>query len=104
MQQLQKMLADSPNDCFLLHALALENIKIENHKEALHIFERVISIDYKYIGSYYHLAKVQQILNKKNAALNTYQEGIKIAQQLGDFHALNELRNAMDEMIEDEDE
>ncbi len=102
MQQLLSFLEATPNDCFLLHALALENSKIENFTEAENIFEKVLSINPQYVGSYYHLAKLQEQNGKQQKAISTYQEGIKMAQLASDFHAVNELRNALDELLDNE--
>jgi tetratricopeptide (TPR) repeat protein len=102
MAQLLAFLEKSPNDCFLLHALGLENLKNNNKLEALNLFERVIAIDPSYVGTYYHLGRLLEIMNKKEKAVNVYEEGIKMAQQKGDFHSLGELRSALDILMEDE--
>jgi tetratricopeptide (TPR) repeat protein len=101
--RLLNMLDQNPNDCFLLHALALENIKLGNDREAKNIFERVLSINPQYIGSYYHMGKTLERLQQVEQALKTYQEGMKIAQMLRDFHSLNELRGALDLLLDDTD-
>jgi tetratricopeptide (TPR) repeat protein len=101
--QIINMLDDSPNDCFLLHALALENIKKGDLMEAQNLFERVLSHDPMYVGSYYHLGKLLEQKGKPEKAIQTYQEGMKIAQMKGDFHSLNELRGALDNLMDDDE-
>jgi tetratricopeptide (TPR) repeat protein len=102
--RLLNFLDESPNDCFLLHALALENIKIKEHEEAKNIFERLLSINPNYVGSYYHLGKTFEVLKKTKKAIETYEEGMKMAQIERDFHALNELRGALDLLLDGDDE
>ncbi|MCX8471490.1 MAG: hypothetical protein RLZZ118_2149 [Bacteroidota bacterium] len=100
--QILQFLENTPNDCFLLHALALENIKKGDLIEAQNLFERVISTDPGYVGSYYHLGKLLESKGKKQKAMEIYEEGIKMAQQKADYHSMNELRSALDNLMEDE--
>jgi Tfp pilus assembly protein PilF len=58
------------------------------------LFEKLLVVDAKYMGAYYHLAKVYEQLDEVKKALNIYEKGIIIAQQLNDTHALSELKNA----------
>ncbi len=101
-KKIMDFLNESPNDNFLLHALALEHMKLENFEEAKNIFVRLLDINPNYIGSYYHLGATYAKLKNKTKAIVTYEEGIKIATQLKDFHSLSELRNALDVLIDDE--
>lgn len=98
--QLEQMLAQSPKDCFLLHALALEHIKINEIEKGISLFKKVIDINENYIGSYYHLAKSFEKIGDEQNAIFYYKKGIQIAMILKDDHAKNELQMALDE-IED---
>jgi Tfp pilus assembly protein PilF len=99
--QLMSLLEQSPSDSFLKHAMALEYVKIGNDLGAQKLFEEVIINDENYIGSYYHLAKLYERLLNYQSAINTYQQGIIIAQKLQDRHSLSELRSAL-EQLQDE--
>lgn len=99
-QQILNFLEKEPNDCFLLHALALEHLKLDNVQEAQNLFTKVINIDPLYVGTYYHLGRTWEILQQNDKAIEVYEEGIKMAQQKGDKHALNELRSAIDILME----
>jgi tetratricopeptide (TPR) repeat protein len=96
--QIQQLLQSQPHDCFLNHALALELIKQGNVPEAEAVFIKVLSNNPQYIGSYYHLAKAQEVLQKNEDAIATYTKGIAIAQQLNERHALSELRSALEQL------
>jgi Tfp pilus assembly protein PilF len=101
MKQILDLLEQQPTDSFLLHALALENMKLTNWEEAKNIFIRLLDYNPNYVGSYFHLASTYQFLKQNDKAINTYEEGIKIAQQQKDFHSLNELRSAMDDLLDE---
>ncbi len=89
-ERLKEFLITSPNDSFLHHALALEYIKKGEEHKAKELFEKILDIDENYIGSYYHLAKLLERRGENEAAISTYEKGIKKAKEAGDQHAYNE--------------
>ncbi len=100
-EKIKQFLAQSPGDAFLQHALALEYIKAGDDATAKEVFTALLQANEKYVGSYYHLAKLLERQGQKDAAINTYQKGMHIARELGDAHAYNELQAALED-LEDE--
>ena len=94
LNQLRKMLLDVPDDSFISYAIAQELLKMEKWKEAIDQFESLKKKDPEYIGLYYHLARCYTELDMNSEALKTYNEGISIANKLGEQRALSELQNA----------
>lgn len=106
-ENLLQFLAESPKDSFIQYALALEYIKQGEQQTGLQYFEGLIHNDPDYVGTYYHLAKLYNQLNRKDDALACYDKGIAIAKKLNDQHSLAELQNAALNLkmgIDDEDE
>ncbi len=97
-EKLQAFLQEDPEDCFLLHALGLEYVKIGDLNTALSYFQKVLSVDEKYVGTYYHLGKTYESLNDLELAMDTYLQGATIADELEDSHALSELNTAIWEL------
>ncbi len=93
-KQLTEFLKDSPEDSFLIFALAKELEKQGNEEEAIAQFNKLKELDANYVGLYYHLAALLAKKNDDKLTLNVYNEGISIAEKLGDSHALAELKNA----------
>ncbi len=93
------MLANSPTDCFLLHALALEYAKKGELPKAIGYFQRALTNDENYVGSYYHLAKALELSGDVAQATAVYEKGIQIARSMKDLHAANELQMALDELV-----
>lgn len=93
------MLAASPSDNFLQHALALEYIKVQDDEKARTLFENILAASPEYIGSYYHLAKLLERGGEKNAAIESYEKGMQAAKAAGDNHAYNELQSAYEDLI-----
>jgi len=92
------MLADSPADNFLQHALALEYIKEGDEQRALSLFGEILTRDPGYIGSYYHLAKLLEKNDRAAEAIRWYEKGMEAAQKAGDQHAYSELKSAYEEL------
>ena len=99
-EKIREMLEQNANDSFLLHALALEYIKAGSDDDALICFNQLLQHNPSYLGSYYHLARLYERQGAFAEAISTYESGIKLAQQTGERHALNELRMALDELVD----
>ena len=93
-ERLKSLIVDKPNDTFTLFALAKEYEKENDLGNASQLFEKLLLVDEKYVGAYYHLAKVYEQLDEVKKALNIYEAGISVAQQLNHHHALSEMKNA----------
>lgn len=96
--KLKDMLKGASGDCFLLHALGLEYIKLGEYHTGIGYFEEVLRQNPSYVGTYYHLAKAFEHLSEREKAIQTYEKGIEIAQSLKDQHAKNELQMALDDL------
>ncbi len=97
--KLKEYLQASPNDNFLLHALALEYVKTEDEAEARKLFEAILERDSKYIGSYYHLAKLLERTGENELAIQWYEKGMAAAKEAGDNHSYNELQAAYEDLV-----
>lgn len=98
--QLISLLKSTPNDSFLQHALALENIKIGNDIEAKKLFEFILQREQNYVGSYYHLGKLLERNNEFEAASEIYKKGMAQAKAVKDNHSYNELQGALEDIEE----
>lgn len=100
-EKLVEFLAQSPNDSFLKHALALEHIKANNDNKARKLFEEILAFDENYVGTYYHLAKLLERAGENNEAILIYQKGMQIAKIAKDNHSYNELAAALDNLVDE---
>ena len=101
--QLIEFLKDTPNDPFLHYAIAQEYNKLGKKLLALEKYQDLVSRFPNYVGTYYHLGKMQIELGFKQEAMTTFETGIKIAQELKEQHSLAELQSARLELLYDED-
>lgn len=103
--QLKEFLKESPQDPFLKYAMATELLKLGNQEEALNGYLDLVTHHADYVGTYYHLGKLYEKLNRPEDARTIYKNGIVITQQKRNMHALNELRGALSLLDgDDEDE
>ena len=87
-------LHESPDDTFLLFALAKEYDILHKDEEAERYYKRLMEIDEQYVGLYFHFGKFYEKLERPEEALDIYKKGIAMAQKLSEHHALSELMSA----------
>ncbi len=97
--QLLEMQKESPGDAFIKYGIALEYMSRKDHDSAQKHFAELKTTHPDYLPMYYQLGKVYESLNKNEDAIHTYNEGIILARNQKDMHTLNELQNAMEELL-----
>lgn len=103
LEQLFRFLENSPNDSFILFAVAKEYEKLKDWENALAYYLKITLHDPDYVGVYYHLGKLYEVFQKPDKAFTTYKKGMEIAQKKDDHHAYSELASAKLNLGDDED-
>ncbi|BDS09918.1 tetratricopeptide repeat protein [Aureispira anguillae] len=103
LEQLKGFLAASPNEPFILFAIAKEYEGLEDNKNALDYYLQLEQNSPEYVGTYYHLGKLYEHLGEDKKAFFTYKKGMSIAKEAGDNHSLSELAGAKMELGDDDD-
>ena len=101
--QILQLLAASPNDAFLRFALAKEWEQDGNDPEALAIYQGLADDQPRYVGTYYHLGKTLERLQRPEEAWKVYTRGIEVTREMGEDHAMRELAGARMELGDEED-
>jgi tetratricopeptide (TPR) repeat protein len=96
--QLLAFLVQSPDDPFLVHALALEHIKVGDDAQARVLFEQNLSNHPTYVATFYHLGKLLERNGLSTEALQVYERGMEAAKAAADNHSFSELRGAFEEL------
>lgn len=107
LEKLLEFINNEPNDEFLKYALATEYLRLNDTAKALEYYEDLVSNHPNYVGTYYHLGKLYEAIGRKPDAISTYENGMKIAREKRDNHALSELQSVYNELTglyEDDDE
>ena len=90
-EQLESMLADSPEDTFLRYALAMELDSEEEHAKSLEIHQGLINDDPPYVPSFFMSGQQLAKLDRIEEACEILKQGIDQARQQGDQHAAAEM-------------
>lgn len=98
-EKLKAFLKDSPADCFLNHALALEYVKAGDEGLARKHFEQNLANDPSYVATYYHLAKLLERAGEQQQATAIYEKGMEVAKAAKDMHSYNELQAAYEDLV-----
>ncbi len=98
-EKLKAFLKDSPKDCFLNHALALEFVKDGDDVNARTCFEINLSNDAGYVATYYHLGKLLERVGEREQAIGIYERGMDVAKAAKDMHSYSELQGAHEDLV-----
>ena len=101
LDKLLEFIKAEPEDPFLKYALATEYLRLNDTVKALTYYEDLVTQHPEYTGTYYHLGKLYEALNRRDDAINTYETGMKITKEKRDNHAYSELRAVYDELMEE---
>lgn len=96
--QIKQLLVSSPHDIFLNYALAMEYMSVDDFPQAIQQLELVKSIEFDYLPLFYQLAKCYEAINNSSMAIQTYEQGMSVAETKNDRKTLNELRSALEEL------
>jgi len=92
LEQLLNYLNEGSKDPFIRYALATEYSKLKQYDLALKYYQDLTKNDPDYVGTYYHLGKLLETLNKKEEAISIYEKGMNIALKMKNMHAYSELK------------
>ncbi len=94
-EDLEKMLDESPDDPFLIFALAKEYEKSEGTLQTLLMYEHLVTNYPSYIATYYHYAKVLHKAGNKNEAVRLLEKGIEAGTKAKEMHTVSEMRGLL---------
>lgn len=92
LEKLLEFIKNEPNDEFLKYALATEYLRLNQTDKALEYYQDLVTNHPAYVGTYYHLGKLYEALDRKQEAISTYETGMKVARDKRDNHAFSELQ------------
>jgi len=94
LSRLKEFYEEDPEDPFTRFALAQEYLKEGDVEEARSLFEELVESNPDYVGTYYHLGKLYEELDRRQQAIETYEQGIDVAREQGAQKDLSELQDA----------
>lgn len=95
LDQLLNFLEQSPQDAFILFAVAKEYEGLGQTEAALAHYLKLKTADPDYVGLYYHLGKLYEHLENIPEAIQTYKDGMLVANKQENRHAFGELNEAL---------
>ena len=90
-EQIEALLTDSPEDTFLLYALAMELDNEGKHDRSLTIFEKLMSQTPPYVPAFFMRAQQLVRLDRVSDAKSDLESGIQHAKEQNDTHAAGEM-------------
>jgi tetratricopeptide (TPR) repeat protein len=99
LDKLLEFIKSEPNDEFLKYALATEYLRLNQGDKSLQYYEDLVNNHPQYSGTYYHLGKLYEALDRKDDAIKIYEKGMEITKAKRDNHAFSELQTVYREAI-----
>jgi thioredoxin-like negative regulator of GroEL len=90
-QQLERMLAESPADSFLVYGVALEYIREGSVEEGLMRLRGLVAENPDYQAAYFQLGQVLTQEGEVDEARHWLELGVAAAQRIGDAKAAREM-------------
>jgi len=103
LDQLLQFLQQDPNDPFTIYALALE-YRNTDPLTAKKYFDRLIQDFPAYLATYYHAGMLWIELGLAKQAEEIYRKGMEIAKTTGKTKDYNELQNALNNLLDIDNE
>jgi tetratricopeptide (TPR) repeat protein len=85
-------------DSFVIYGIALEYVSKKNFSEAEKYFGKLLKQNPEYVPAYMQFGILKSNLNKKEEAIKIFNDGITIANKIGDKHAANEMEELLNEL------
>lgn len=97
-EQLEMMLAESPQDTFLRYALAMEFENEQENEKSLELHRALMNEDPPYVPSFFMSGQQLAELDRTDEAREILKNGIEQAQCQGNTHAAGEMRAFLDSL------
>ncbi len=94
-EQLRKLLDRTPDDAFLVYALALEHKKAGELDEALRLLSRTTELDANYAYAHFQRGQIYEGRDDVPAARAAYTAGVAAARRAGDAKGDGEIGGAL---------
>lgn len=91
LEQLESLLNESPDDSFLLYALAMELDNCGQHDRSLSIFDQLMRQTPPYVPAFFMSAQQLARIDRTIEARPILESGIKNARTQNDSHAAGEM-------------
>jgi Tfp pilus assembly protein PilF len=97
---LLKFLEEEPHEPFNQYAVAMEYLRT-NKAKSIELLQNLIKKHPEYLASYYPLAALYVENEQFEAAIETYQRGILLAESLKNTKTLKELKGAYQMLLDE---
>lgn len=95
-EQLEEMLKADPDDVFLQYALAMAYASEGDVAEGINRLRQLIRQHPDYVAAYFQCGQLLSREGEADAARDVLEQGIQVADRVGDQHAAMEMRGFLD--------
>jgi len=103
-KDLEDLLDATPDDPFIIYALAREHEAQSNTIQAVLMYEYLVNHHPAYIATYYHYSKLLYEAGNRTQAIKLLKEGIEQGIKENDMHSVGEMKSLLALWTGDEDD
>lgn len=96
--ELESLIQRFPDKPFPRYGLAMEYKKAGRFPDAVAQFKKALELDPNYVAAYMHCGLAQREAGQIDEAKATLQQGLQVAQRIGNGHAAGEISGILMEM------
>jgi Tfp pilus assembly protein PilF len=97
-EQIEKLLAESPEDSFLRYGLAMEHTGAGNDTAAIAEFRETVRRDPDYVPAYLQGGRTLIRMGEDDDAKQMLRVGIEVARRVGNDHAAGEMQGFLESL------
>lgn len=97
-EQIEALLAQSPDDAFLRYGLAMEHAAAGDDEAAVACFRELMRRNADYVPGYLQAGRALIRLGQDDEAKQVLRDGIAVAQRVGDAHAAGEMAGFLESL------
>ena len=97
-EAIRKMLAERPDDTFLIYSLGMELASAGRFDEAVEQFQRCLELDSEYLPAHTELGKTFRSAGRLDEARQAFATGMQLAAEHGDSHLRDHLQQQLDSL------
>jgi len=94
--EIEKMLADSPDDVFLRYSLGMEYASADQFEQAVAEFRRCIELEAEYLAAYVEAGKCLRSAGELAEARKIFAAGMGLAAASGESHMRDFIQQQLD--------
>ncbi len=91
-QELENLIKQNPQNALMHYTLGIEYLRAEKPEKAINLLREAIDLEPDYSAAYRELGRALTKSNSMKEAIDIFNKGIAVAEEMGDIQTAKEMR------------